>query len=196
MTAGPLPRSFYERLAPDVAPDLLGCLLVRSVNGRRLVGRILETEAYQGEEDQACHARVGLTARTAVMYGPPGHAYIYFTYGMHWLLNAVTSQPGVPSAVLIRSVEAIEGLDQLEFFRPHLAGTAGWLNGPAKVAQAFNLTGLLNAVDLCDPASPLLIESGARPQASQVLRGPRVGISSVPEPWRSLPWRWSFTPGR
>ena len=104
-----LPRSFYDRPAPQVAPQLVGCRLVRIYNGRRLAGLITETEAYQGEEDLACHARVGLTPRTEPMYGPPGHAYIYFTYGMHWLLNAVTDKEGVPAAVLIRGLLPTEG---------------------------------------------------------------------------------------
>jgi DNA-3-methyladenine glycosylase len=99
-----LPRDFYSGSAVQVAPRLIGCRLVRVLDGTRLAGIITETEAYQGEEDQACHARSGRTPRTEPMYGEPGRAYVYFTYGMHWLLNAVTDAPGTPAAVLIRAI--------------------------------------------------------------------------------------------
>jgi len=189
-----LPRSFYDRPAPQVAPELIGCRLVRIFNGERLAGLITETEAYQGEEDLACHARVGLTPRTEPMYGPPGHAYIYFTYGMHWLLNAVTDGEGVPAAVLIRGILPTEGLEQMASLRPMLAHKNGWLDGPAKLAQALALDGRLNRADLCSPDSELFIEAGV-PLPAEVLKvKPRVGIKSVPEPWRSLPWRWQIDP--
>jgi DNA-3-methyladenine glycosylase len=102
---------FYNRPAVEVARDLLGMRLVRILDGIRISGTIIETEAYAGEYDLACHARAGLTKRTAVMYGPPGRAYVYFTYGMHWLLNAVCLAEGDPAAVLIRAIEPEEGLD-------------------------------------------------------------------------------------
>jgi DNA-3-methyladenine glycosylase len=189
-----LPRSFYACPAPQVAPQLIGCRLVRINNGQRLAGLITETEAYQGEEDLACHARVGLTPRTEPMYGPPGHAYIYFTYGMHWLLNAVTDQEGVPAAVLIRGILPTEGLEQMAALRPTLAGQKGWLDGPAKLAQALVLDGRLNRADLCAPDSELFIEAGVLTPPEMLQVKPRVGINSVPEPWRSLPWRWRIDP--
>ena len=189
-----LPRSFYDRPAPQVAPQLIGCRLVRLFNGERLAGLITETEAYQGEEDLACHARVGLTPRTAPMYGPPGHAYIYFTYGMHWLLNAVTDKEGVPAAVLIRGILPTEGLEKMEELRPTLDRENGWLNGPAKLAQALALDGQLNRADLCAPDSSLFIEVGVEVPSTSLLVKPRVGINSVPEPWRSMPWRWQIDP--
>lgn len=177
-----------------MAPELIGCRLVRIFNGERLAGLITETEAYQGEEDLACHARVGLTPRTEPMYGPPGHAYIYFTYGMHWLLNAVTDGEGVPAAVLIRGILPTEGLEQMAALRPMLAQKNGWLDGPAKLTQALALDGKLNRADLCSPDSKLFIEAGV-PLPAEVLKvKPRVGIKSVPEPWRSLPWRWQIDP--
>src|SRR5262245_36385866 len=107
----PLPRDFYRRSALNVARELLGARLVRLHDGIRLSGSITETEAYVGEEDLGCHAKAGRTARTAIMYGPPGHAYVYFTYGMHWLLNAVTGEVGSPAAVLIRAIVPDEGIE-------------------------------------------------------------------------------------
>lgn len=189
-----LPRRFFERPAPQVAPELIGCRLVRMLNGQRLAGLITETEAYQGEEDLACHARFGLTPRTEPMYGPAGHAYIYFTYGMHWLLNAVTDGEGVPAAVLIRGILPTEGLDQMAELRPMLAGQTDWLNGPAKLTQAMALDGRLNRADLCSPDSKLFIEAGVQVPMDLLEVKSRVGINSVPEPWRSLPWRWEIDP--
>ncbi len=186
-----LPRSFFERSAPQVARDLLGCRLVRMQNGRRLSGIILETEAYQGEEDQGCHARAGRTPRTEVMYGPPGHAYIYFTYGMHWLLNAVAESEGFPAAVLLRSIAAVEAIDEMARNRPSLANTRHWTNGPAKLTQALGLDGRLNGCDLCDPSGELFIEAASQGLSEdQVETGPRVGLFTVPEPWKSVPWRF------
>jgi len=155
---------------------------------------IAETEAYQGEEDQGCHARAGRTPRTEVMYGPPGHAYIYFTYGMHWLLNAVTGPVGVPAAVLLRSIIPVEGQTVMVNHRPSLAYTRLWTNGPAKLTQALDLKGDLNGCDLCDPASLLFIEEKNQPiPDEQVKIGPRVGLFTVPEPWKSIPWRFQVT---
>ena len=104
-----LPREFYNRPTLTVARELIGARLVRILNGQRLVGIITETEAYIGEKDLGCHAKAGRTARTAVMYGPPGHAYVYFTYGNHWMLNVVTEREGFPAAVLLRAIQPIEG---------------------------------------------------------------------------------------
>jgi DNA-3-methyladenine glycosylase len=105
-----LPRSFFTRSTLQVARQLLGSRLVRIEGGRRVAGLIIEAEAYRGEEDQGCHARAGRTPRTRIMFGPPGHAYVYFTYGMHWMLNFVTEEDGFPAAVLIRALLPTEGL--------------------------------------------------------------------------------------
>ena len=183
-------REFYSRSAIAVARDLLGCYLVRNLDGVRMVGIICETEAYQGEEDQGCHARVGRTQRTAVMYGDPGHAYIYFTYGMHWLLNAVTGPVGMPAAVLIRAINALEGIKMMIVKRPHLAQKKGWLNGPAKLTEALGLNGQLNGYDLCEPGSELTIESGIIISDQVVTTSARIGLNTVPEPWKSIPWRF------
>ncbi len=106
-----LPRNFYDRPTLTVARKLIGARLVRILDGVRLVGLITETEAYIGEKDLGCHAHVGKTNRNAVMFGTPGHAYVYFTYGNHWMLNAVTEREGFPAAVLIRAIQPIEGAE-------------------------------------------------------------------------------------
>lgn len=199
----PIPRSFYERSAVALARDLLGARLVRKFQGERLAGTILEAEAYQGEEDLACHARAGLTPRTKVMYGPAGHAYVYFTYGVHWMLNVVTERAGMPAAVLIRAIQPAEGIAAIQRLRPSpaprrgsppgpdgLPSLLGWTDGPARLCQALAITGELNGADLCDPRGELWIEPGAGLPDERVAAGPRVGIQNVPEPWRSLPWRF------
>jgi DNA-3-methyladenine glycosylase len=188
-----LPRSFYDRPAVEVARDLLGSRLVRRLDGTRLAGIITETEAYQGEDDLGCHARAGRTPRTANMYGPPGHAYIYFTYGMHWLLNAVTCAEGCPAAVLLRAIQPLEGLERMALNRPNLAHTSHWTDGPARLTQALALDGQLNGIDLCDPAGELVIEPGDCILDEQVVVGSRVGLFTVPEPWKSIPWRFIAT---
>lgn len=185
-----LPRAFYSRPALEVARNLLGCHLVRIQNGQRLAGLITETEAYQGEDDLGCHASAGKTPRTSVMYGPPGHAYIYFTYGMHWLINAVTSAEGVPAAVLIRAIHPVEGKAQMALNRPYHAQQRNWTNGPAKLTQAMAIDGQLNTTDLCSKESGLWIENGRSFLDAAVEQTARVGLNSVPDPWRSIPWRF------
>ncbi len=186
-----LPREFYARPTLTVARELLGARLVRRLDGIRLSGLITETEAYIGEEDLGCHARSGKTRRNAVMYGPPGHAYVYFTYGMHWCLNVVTEAVGFPAAVLIRAILPLEGLEILEQRR-----RGRDLNGPAKLTQALGVDGTLNGADLCTPASGLWIETGQAVPDADVRTTPRIGLNSTPEPWKSIPWRflWQITP--
>ena len=190
-----LERDFYNRSALAVARDLLGCRLVRQFNGQRLAGLILETEAYQGEEDLGCHASVGKTPRTSVMYGPPGHAYVYFTYGMHWMLNAVTGQVDEPGAVLIRAIQPLEGQALMTENRPYKAGKRGWTDGPAKLTQALAIDKAFNTADLCTETDNLWIESGESIPESRVERSGRIGLNSVPEPWRSIPWRFNLLEG-
>jgi len=190
MTAGErIGREFFSRSTLEVARDLLGACLVRVENGRRLAGLIVETEAYRGEEDLGCHARAGRTPRTQVMYGPPGHAYIYFTYGMHWLLNFVTEKQDFPAAVLIRALQPLEGLEVIAARR---AGQPPprWTDGPAKLTQALGIDGKLNGIDVCAPESSIFVEYGHPVPAASVTTGPRVGLNSVPEPWKSVPWRF------
>lgn len=183
---------FFERPAPLVAPDLIGKKLVRMQDGQRLAAIIIETEAYQGQDDLACHAHVGKTNRNQVMFEEPGKAYIYFTYGIHWLLNIVTDQVDVPAAVLIRAVFPLEGLDRMALNRPRQAYSSQWLNGPAKLTQALGLDGRLNGYDLTKLESELFIEDGIIVPNNQVKSSPRVGLGTTPEPWLSLPWRWNL----
>lgn len=181
----PLPSEFYNRPTLTVARDLLGARLVRILDGQRLSGFITETEAYIGETDLGCHARAGRTQRTEVMYSRPGLAYIYFTYGMHWLLNAVTEAEGFPAAVLIRSITPDEGVETICARRQGRD-----LRGPGKVTQALGIDGALNRADLASPHAGLWIEPGIVHSDTSVTQMPRVGLYSVPEPWKSIPWRF------
>jgi DNA-3-methyladenine glycosylase len=184
-----LPRKFFSRPALQVARELLGTRLVRLEDGGRTAGIIVEAEAYSGEEDLGCHASAGYTPRTRVMYGPPGHAYVYFTYGMHWMLNFVVEAEGFPAAVLIRAIVPTEGLERMATRR---AGRRGeeWTNGPGKICQAMAINKALNGADLCVPRAELFVEYGESISDSSVTIGPRVGLYSVPEPWKSIPWRF------
>jgi DNA-3-methyladenine glycosylase len=184
-----LQRDFYQRNTLEVARQLLGARLVRLINHQRIAGIITETEAYRGEEDLGCHARAGKTARTQVMYGPPGHAYVYFTYGMHWCLNCVTEEEGFPAAVLIRSVLPREGIDFIARRRAPQPRTL-WTNGPAKICQAFDIDRELNDVDLCTVDNGLWIERGETIPDHLVTTSARIGLFSTPEPWKSIPWRF------
>ena len=189
MQVSPLPVSFFNRSVLEVARGLLGTRLVRQMDGQRIGGIIIETEAYQGESDLACHARAGRTGRTEVMYGPPGRAYIYFIYGMHWMLNVVAEAEGLPAAVLIRAIMPSEGLDMIAERRAK-ARPQDWVNGPARLCQALGIDGQLNGADFTDACGSLVIEAGQAVVEERVIVGPRVGIDGVPEPWRSMPWRF------
>jgi DNA-3-methyladenine glycosylase len=184
-----LPREFYDRPTVTVARELLGMRLVRLLEGIQLAGIITETEAYIGEEDLACHARSGRTRRNAVMYGPPGFAYVYFTYGMHWMLNAVTGPEGFPAAVLIRAIQPVQGLEIISARRQGRDTL-----GPAKLTQALGVDETQNGADLCSRGSGLWVEEGAGIDERDILTEARVGLYSVPEPWKSKPWRFRITP--
>ncbi len=186
-----LPESFYLGEVTDVARALLGKRLVRQLDGKRISGFIYETEAYRGEEDLACHARSGKTRRNAVMYGGAGRAYIYFTYGMHWCLNVVCGVEGYPAAVLIRAIKPDEGLESMSARRVGVK-PADWCNGPAKLCKALAIDGELNGIPLTDPDSPIHIEEGYPLEEGVVSSSPRVGIQYAPEPWRSIPWRYTI----
>jgi DNA-3-methyladenine glycosylase len=184
-----LSRDFFARPTLAVARAVLGMRLVRIQDGQRISGVITEAEAYIGQTDLGCHARAGRTPRTSVMYGPPGHAYVYFTYGMHWMLNFVTEAEGFPAAVLIRAMHPLEGLEVIAARRTGRA-QAIWTDGPAKLCQALGIDGRLNGVDLCAPQAELFVEQGDPISDECVTIGPRVGLTSVPEPWKSMPWRF------
>ncbi len=189
METNQLSRSFFDRTALQVARELLGMRLVRVQDGLRLAGVIVETEAYRGEEDLGCHCRAGRTPRTQVMYGQPGHAYVYFTYGMHWCLNFVVEAEGFPAAVLIRAIQPVEGLAVIAARRGSQPA-ARWTDGPGKITQALGIDGALNGADLCAAGAQLFLETGAPIPDSSVTIGPRVGLNTVPEPWKSVPWRF------
>ena len=190
-----LGQDFYARPARTVAVDLLGKKLVRLVDGRRLAGMIVETEAYcdAAEPDLACHgdrANNGRpTPRTQIMFGPAGYAYVYFTYGIHWMFNIVTGQEGFANAVLVRALEPLEGeeiMAQNRFNRPR----SQWTNGPAKLAQALAIDRLLNGANLFRPGGVIWIEDAPPITQEAIGVGPRVGLGKTPEPWLSMPWRY------
>lgn len=185
-----LPREFYDRSTLQVARDLLGASLVRMLNGHKLVGVITEAEAYIGEDDLGCHAKAGLTPRTRVMFGPPGHAYVYFTYGNHWMLNVVTEREGFPAAVLIRAIRPVQGVEEMSK-RRHGRDTLG----PGKLTQALGITDADNGLDLTRRGLGLWIEAGPTVPDRLVTKGPRVGLNTVPEPWKSKPWRFLLPQG-
>ncbi|HUS82844.1 MAG TPA: DNA-3-methyladenine glycosylase [Dehalococcoidia bacterium] len=169
-----LDRHFYQQDARKVARGLLGKYLVFESQSGRFCGRIVETEAYLGERDTASHAFHGRTRRTEVMYGEGGHLYVYFTYGMHWLMNVVTGREGSAEAVLLRAVEPVEGIALMNANR---GGKALRLltSGPARVAQAFGVDGSLNGADLCGDL--IWIEArGDVIRASQIVATKRIGV--------------------
>lgn len=179
----PLPAEFYARDTESVAKQLLGQRLVREINGVRLVGKIVETEAYIGENDPASHAFRGKTSRTALMFGPPGFAYIYFIYGMYYCLNVVTETAGFPAAVLIRAVEPLAGIEEMKKNRQK-ADIRSLTNGPGKLCQAFAIDKKLNGWDLSKP--PLWIAHAPAVPADAVVATTRVGIRQG----REFPWRF------
>lgn len=183
-----LPREFYARPTLEVARCLLGQRLVRVLDGRRLSGRIVETEAYIGGDDLASHASRGRTPRTDPMFGPPGFAYVYFIYGMYHCLNVVTEPEGFPAAVLIRAIEPVEGIDRMRQLRPGRPDT-DLANGPGKLCQALAIDLRLNRADLV-AGSALFIEADDPLEPAQVLQTPRVGVRgdrlARERPWRFL----------
>jgi len=168
--------TFYARPTEAVARGLLGHILVSDVGGRRqqTAGRIVEVEAYIGPHDPACHAyRHRRTARTEPLYGPPGTAYVYFTYGMHWCLNAVTESQDFPAAVLIRALEPIAGVETMRGRR----GTEPLCSGPARLCEALGVTGALNGASL--QRGLLRIVKGTTPKRGAIATGPRIGITQA-----------------
>ncbi len=173
----------------QAAKALLGQRLVRSSGRERIAGIILETEAYDGENDQACHARSGLTERNRMMYESGGRAYVYFTYGMHWMLNCVCAPAGYPAAVLIRAILPVENIDFIQRRREGIP-EKNWCDGPAKLTKALEIDRRLNGADLCDARSGLFIEKGFEIPDELVRQTARIGIQYSGEPWVSVPWRF------
>lgn len=190
-----LQRPFFARPARVVAQELLGKRLVRLVNGRLLAGTIVETEAYcdSDQPDLACHghrANGGKpTGRTAVMFGPAGFAYVYFTYGIHWLFNVVTGEPGQANAVLVRALEPVLGVEAMQTGR-NGRSVAQLTNGPAKLTQALQIDKSFDGANLCDPHGVLWIEDAPPLLPAAICCGPRIGLGKTPEPWFSMPWRY------
>ena len=179
-----LDPAFYARETEVVARDLLGCVLECRTPDGIASGRIVETEAYVGEHDLACHAAAGRTRRTEPLYGPPGIAYVYFIYGVHWCVNAVTRAEGEPSAVLIRALEPVRGIDLMRRRRPAARRDLDLTNGPGKLCAALGIGSSHNALRLDRP--PLLIRPGAPVKDRDVRVTPRIGISQAAD-W---PLRW------
>ena len=177
-----LPVAYYARPTLEVARDLLGSLLCRrEANGTFTVGRIVETEAYIGETDPACHAAAGRTPRTRVLYGPPGRSYVYFMYGMHYCFNVVTEPEGQPAAVLVRAVHPEAGLDRMQARRGGREGS-DLTRGPARLCEALGIDLDLNDVSL---AGPILTVRTDGANVGRVASGPRIGIRvATDRPWR------------
>lgn len=177
-------QQFFQSLsdsAVQVAPRLLGCMLVRQIGNIQLTGRIVETEAYE-EFDEASHSNRGKTARNQVMFGAPGHLYVYFTYGMHFCCNVVTGPVGNGSAVLIRAIEPVHNIEQMSLHRSGVIGT-GISNGPAKLCQALAVNAELNDHDLRQ--SPFRLVPKPPLPAQLITTATRIGIrKAVQQPWR------------
>jgi DNA-3-methyladenine glycosylase len=181
----PLPEAFYLRPVLEVARDLLGRLLVHDSAQGRVAVRLVEVEAYDGAgKDPASHAYRGRTPRNAVMFGPPGHAYVYFTYGMHFCMNVGCGPDGVAAAVLLRAGEVLSGQDVVAERRP-AAKPRDYARGPARLCVALGIDRALNGTDLTKPRSALALEAGEPVPPAAVMTGPRVGVSSAADrPWR------------
>ena len=178
-------RPFYEQPTVQVARQLLGKYLVRKHPDGGTVGRIVETEAYVGPDDKACHASRGRTARTETMFGPAGHAYVYFIYGFYHCLNIVTEAKDFPSAVLIRAVEPLEDIELMKV-RRRTEKLHNLASGPGKLCQAFAIDRSLNGADLC--GNVLYVEDHGKP-APKILARPRIGVDYAGK-WKDKPWRF------
>lgn len=178
-----LPRGFYRRHPTEVAPDLLNTLLVRD-DGR--AGRIVEVEAYAGDQDPAAHSFRGMTARTASMFGECGHLYVYFTYGMHWGSNAVCGEVGQGWGVLLRALEPVHGLDLIRAARPAIRRDRELASGPGRLSQAMGITRSLDGADLVKNDRGIRIVSDGTPPPLDPVVGPRIGIRRAMD----FPWRW------
>jgi DNA-3-methyladenine glycosylase len=177
-----LPRSFYLDPPDVVARKLLGKLITRRINHQKVTGRIVEIEAYLGLDDPASHSYIGKTARNAVLFGPPGFAYVYFIYGMYYCLNVSCQPEGQPGGVLIRALEPVEGLDTMARLRklPASANPRLLTSGPGRLCQALDITRAQNGLDVTSRTSPLqILDDGYEPDL--IRSTPRIGISKAVE---------------
>ena len=178
-------RTFYEQPTLAIARELLGKYLVRKHPDGKTVGRIVETEAYVGPKDLACHASRGRTARTEIMFGPAGFTYVYFIYGVYYCLNIVTEEVDHASAVLIRALEPVEGIELMKK-RRRIEELRNLASGPGKLCQAFAIDKSLNGADVC--AGVLYVEDRGEP-APKILATPRIGVDYAGK-WKDKPWRF------
>jgi DNA-3-methyladenine glycosylase len=176
------PRSFFARDPRVVAPELLGLLLV-GADGR--AGRIVEVEAY-ADDDPAAHSFGGRTARNASMFGPPGHLYVYRSYGLHWCANVVCATPGVGAGVLLRALEPVAGLEAMRAARGPRTVDRDLCRGPGRLAQAMGITGADDGVDLLATGSRFALRRAVRTPVHEVHATARIGISKAVD----APWRW------
>jgi len=181
-----LPRSFYARDPLAVAPDLLGTLLSHA--GR--VVRIVEVEAYRGADDPGSHAYRGPTPRTTTMFGPPGHLYVYFTYGMHWCANVVCGRDGAAGAVLLRAGEPVAGLEAIRSARPRARRDRDLTSGPARLCQALGIDGTFDGADLVRADRGVTLSTDGSDLPTDAATSTRIGLSAGAD----LPWRW-YLPG-
>ena len=186
-----LPQSFFDRETELVARELLGAVLRCRTPEGVASGRVVETEAYLGEDDPACHAVAGRTQRTHWLFGPPGVAYVYFIYGAHWCVNAVTREEGHGSAVLIRALEPLEGVELMRQRRRPPSGRPlrqdrDLTNGPGKLCAALGITGALDGTELFRRDSPLTLHAGEPVDGARVAVTPRIGITHAAD--RLLRW--------
>jgi DNA-3-methyladenine glycosylase len=179
------PRARLTGPAVTVAPRLLGAVLASDVGGEAVAVRLTEVEAYEGVDDAASHAYRGRTPRTQVMFGPPGHLYCYFTYGMHWCANIVCGKDGIAAAVLLRAGEVITGVDVARERRPAARRDADLARGPARLATCLGLGAEHNGLDLLDESSLVRLTSIPARRSHAIAVGPRVGITAAADrPWR------------
>ncbi|MEU5795561.1 DNA-3-methyladenine glycosylase [Streptomyces sp. NPDC047813] len=187
----PLPRKFFDRPVLDVAPDLLGRVLVRTTPDGPISVRLTEVEAYDGPDDPGSHAYRGRTARNAVMFGEPGHVYVYFTYGMWHCMNLVCGPEGRASAVLLRAGEVVEGAELARKRRPTARNDRELAKGPARLATALEVDRALDGTDACAGGeTPLRVLTGTPVPAGQVRSGPRTGVAGEGGNGEVHPWRY------
>jgi DNA-3-methyladenine glycosylase len=180
----PLPRAFFDRPVLEVAPDLLGRLVVHDTASGSVTARLTEVEAYDGPNDPGSHAYRGLSKRNGSMFGPPGHAYVYFTYGMHHCMNLVCGPPGMPTGILLRAAQIVDGAELARKRRPAAKSDRELARGPARLVEALAVTRADDGADVCG-GGPLTVRYGTPPVRELIRTGPRVGLRDAPDfPWR------------